>query len=119
MFKKSHIIEPQFAEIPLGSMSLYDFEFRLLPSFANLCSRGITYPGTIADKKVIERVLVENSFFIEWDWDSFSCSFRIIADQSVVIYQFPEPEMTPLARLLTFSSRDPEHILGLGLNVNI
>ena len=98
MFKKPHIIYPLFAEIPLGSMSLYDFEFRLLPSLVNLCSRGITRPGQIADKKVLELYLAQNSWYIEWDWDRFSCSFRIIADQSVVIYLFPEPEMAPLAR---------------------
>ena len=79
-------------------MSLYVFEFRLLPSLVNLCSRGITHPGQIADKKVLELYLAQNSSYIEWDWDRFSCSFRIIAGQSVVIYQFPEPEMAPLAR---------------------
>ena len=88
----------QSQETSSGLMSLYEFEFRLLPYLVDLCSKGKVTLDSISDKESIRRLIEINSLTIEWNWDDFICSLRMVSELPVVIYQFPEPEMAPLAR---------------------
>ena len=88
----------QSQETSSGLMSLYEFEFRLLPYLVDLCSKGKVTLDSISDKESIRRLIEINSLTIEWNWDDFTCSLRMVSELPVVIYQFPEPEMAPLAR---------------------
>ena len=93
---------PQKSIRPEGSqpviMGLYEFEYRLLPYLVDQCSKRQIHPLNIADKNYIIGLVEGNCDKVAWNWDDFKATVRKIDDNVLLLYWFPEPAMTPLAR---------------------
>lgn len=79
-------------------IDLYEFEFVLLPYLIELCSEMKLQPMALTDKGFIRETVENNYGKVPWDWDDFKIKVYDIGGNPVIIYQFPEPDMPPLAR---------------------
>ena len=79
-------------------MDLYEFEYHFLPYLVNECSQRKLDPRALADKNFIKETVEANSENVPWNWDDFQINVCDIGDSPVLMYKFPEPDMTPLAR---------------------
>lgn len=79
-------------------MDLYEFEYHFLPYLVNECSQRKLDPRALANKNFIKETVEANSGHVPWNWDDFQINLCDIGDNPVLMYKFPEPDMTPLAR---------------------
>lgn len=79
-------------------MRLYDFEYGVIPYLAELCSKRQLHPFQIADKEFIMNAVKNNCEVIEWNWDEFKSTIQQEGNSVLILYWFPEPQFSPLAR---------------------
>ncbi len=85
-------------ESNLTIMDLYSFEYRFLPRMVYECSLGLINRVQIEDKESIIYLVYWNCDSVEWNWEEFNATKQIIGDKDIVLYTFPEPTITPLAK---------------------
>ncbi|MBR6490302.1 MAG: SEL1-like repeat protein [Muribaculaceae bacterium] len=80
------------------TITMYEFQFRLIPSMVWDCENGDVNKGILND--VTEWQLQLGSQFIshyEWDWKDISSNVHHPNDSiEIIVYRFPEPERMPL-----------------------
>ena len=79
-------------------MSLYEFEFRLLPFLMNEVSKGSIPALGVVNKLSLMAFVEGNCDEITWKWPDFRCEGRTVDGTQLLLYWFPEPEEAPLAR---------------------
>lgn len=79
-------------------MELYSFEYSVLPYLVDQCSKHKIHPLLIADKEYIMNFVDENCDKVGWNWNNFKSTVRKVDDNVLLLYWFPEPDITPLAR---------------------
>lgn len=111
--------------IQKSSMSLYEFEFRFLPYFTELCQTWKISYEDLASKDFIMGQVAANYPSVDWNWEQFHVEKVNIMGNRCVAFTFPEPNDPPLARFaiariggdVTFTGEDASYnTLELGEN---
>ena len=79
-------------------LSLYEFEYRLLPYLVHQCSQREIHPLGLADKESMQSFVDSNFDRVTWNWEDYRSTVKKINESVVILFWFPEPDMAPLAK---------------------